>query len=72
LKLLTGKYNDGIPTGSRFEKQSKANGVENRIRELNSPEGKAKVEKVRQLTKMYALQSSQSLVATERRLGVFC
>lgn len=46
--LLTGKYNDGIPEDSRFANNKAF--FENTIKELKSPEGQAKIEKVRKLT----------------------
>ena len=46
--LLTGKYNDGIPEGSRFHNHKDM--FSNRVKELESPEGKAKIEKVKKLT----------------------
>jgi aryl-alcohol dehydrogenase-like predicted oxidoreductase len=48
--LLTGKYNDGIPEGSRFHNHKDFFG--STIDSLQQPEGKAKIEKVRQLTKI--------------------
>ncbi|KAL9066969.1 MAG: hypothetical protein Q9161_007213 [Pseudevernia consocians] len=48
--LLTGKYNDGIPEGSRFHNHKDF--FNNKIKELESPEGKAQIEKVRKLTKV--------------------
>jgi len=47
--LLTGKYNDGIPEGSRFDQHKDF--FKQRLQELQSPEGQAKLEKIRQLTK---------------------
>lgn len=46
--MLTGKYNEGVPKGSRFD----TNPVwfEKQVKALESPEGKAKIEKVRKLT----------------------
>lgn len=46
--LLTGKYNEGIPAGSRFDtnKDTFSDAVES----LKTPEGKAKIEKVKKLT----------------------
>lgn len=49
--LLTGKYNDGIPEGSRYS-DHKEGAMSANIKALESPEGKAKIEKVRQLTKI--------------------
>lgn len=46
--LLTGKYNDGVPSGSRFDNHKEF--FDSRIKELQSPEGQAKIEKVRKLT----------------------
>lgn len=46
--LLTGKYNDGIPEGSRFHTNKDTFG--STIQHLESPEGKAKIEKVKKLT----------------------
>jgi len=47
--LLTGKYNDGIPKGSRFDNHGTF--FNDTIKKLESPEGKAKLEKIRTLTK---------------------
>lgn len=47
--LLTGKYNDGIPAGSRYETSSMHKSSADN---LGKPEGKAKIEKVKQLTKI--------------------
>jgi voltage-dependent potassium channel beta subunit len=46
--LLTGKYNDGIPSDSRFA--TNASFFEGTIKRLESDEGKAKIAKVRALT----------------------
>lgn len=46
--ILTGKYNDGIPEDSRFATNKAF--FENTVKQLKSPEGQAKIEKVRQLT----------------------
>ncbi|KAH7304277.1 NADP-dependent oxidoreductase domain-containing protein [Stachybotrys elegans] len=46
--LLTGKYNDGIPEDSRFATNKAF--FEDTIKKLQSPEGQAKIEKVRKLT----------------------
>lgn len=46
--LLTGKYNEGIPTGSRFD--TNKSDFSSAIEGLKSPEGKAKIEKVKKLT----------------------
>lgn len=48
--LLTGKYNDGVPSGSRFDTNKSF--FDNTVKELQSPEGKAKIEKVRKLTEI--------------------
>jgi aryl-alcohol dehydrogenase-like predicted oxidoreductase len=48
--LLTGKYNDGIPQGSRFD--LKKDMFNDTIKGLQSEEGKAKIEKVRGLSKI--------------------
>lgn len=48
--LLTGKYNDGIPEGSRFDTNKAF--FDNSIKQLQSPEGKAKIEKVKKLTEI--------------------
>ena len=47
--LLTGKYNDGVPEGSRFSNHAMFSDT---VKELQTPEGKAKIEKVRKLTKI--------------------
>ena len=46
--LLTGKYNEGIPTGSRFDTNKGA--VSDAIERLESPEGKIDIEKVKKLS----------------------
>lgn len=46
--VLTGKYNNGIPEDSRFANNSSF--FENTIKQLQSPEGQAKIEKVKKLT----------------------
>lgn len=48
--LLTGKYNDGIPEGSRFANHKNFFG--GIVDSLQQPEGKAKIEKVKKLTKI--------------------
>lgn len=59
--LLTGKYNDGIPAGSRFDtNKGFFGGV---IDSLKTDEGKAKIEKVKSLTKL-AESKLQCKVAT--------
>lgn len=46
--LLTGKYNDGIPSDSRFATNKSF--FENTVNSLQTEEGKAKIEKVKKLT----------------------
>ena len=46
--LLTGKYNDGIPEGSRLHNHKDI--FNSTVDSLQKPEGKAKIEKVRKLT----------------------
>lgn len=46
--LLTGKYNDGIPQGSRYDNHSGM--MSDTVKSLQEPEGKAKIEKVKKLT----------------------
>jgi aryl-alcohol dehydrogenase-like predicted oxidoreductase len=46
--LLTGKYNEGIPEGSRFATNEKF--FSPTVKSLQTDEGKAKIEKVRKLT----------------------
>ena len=48
--LLTGKYNDGIPEDSRFATNKSF--FEGSVKALQTDEGKAKIEKVRGLTKI--------------------
>ena len=48
--LLTGKYNNGIPEGSRFHNHKDF--FNNKIKELESEDGKAQIEKVKRLTTM--------------------
>lgn len=48
--VLTGKYNDGIPSGSRFANH--ASEFNDTVAELQTDAGKAKIEKVRKLTKI--------------------
>lgn len=48
--LLTGKYNDGVPDGSRFSNHQSF--FDDTVKELQTDAGKAKIEKVRQLTKI--------------------
>jgi voltage-dependent potassium channel beta subunit len=51
--LLTGKYNDGIPEDSRFANNK--NFFEGTIKQLQSEEGKAKIEKVRKVRNVFTL-----------------
>ena len=46
--MLTGKYNEGIPAGSRLDNHRDE--FKDEIELLESPEGKVKIEKVKQLT----------------------
>lgn len=48
--FLTGKYNDGVPEGSRFATNKEF--FNDTVKKLQEPEGKAKIEKVKQLTKV--------------------
>lgn len=48
--LLTGKYNDGIPSDSRFATNPAF--FEGTVKSLQTDEGKAKIEKVKKLTKI--------------------
>ncbi|KAG7100214.1 hypothetical protein E1B28_001989 [Marasmius oreades] len=48
--LLTGKYNDGIPKGSRFDVEKDF--FSSTIKALQSPEGQEKIRKVKELTKL--------------------
>jgi len=48
--LLTGKYNDGIPEGSRFSNHKAF--FEDTLDSLNTDEGKAQINKVKELSKL--------------------
>ena len=48
--LLTGKYNDGVPEGSRFANHKDF--FDSTVASLQTDEGKAKIEKVKKLTKI--------------------
>lgn len=48
--FLTGKYNDGIPEGSRYANNSDM--MKSKIEELKSEEGQSKIKKVKELTKI--------------------
>ena len=63
--LLTGKYNDGIPDGSRFHNHKDF--FNNKIKELESPEGKARIEKVRKLTEV-----AEKLGGSASQLALAC
>ncbi|KAG6917338.1 hypothetical protein DXG01_002909 [Tephrocybe rancida] len=60
--LLTGKYNDGIPEGSRF---ATIEMFKNRVPSLQEAEGQEKIRKVRELTKLAAdeLQTTPGALA---------
>ncbi|KAF8893710.1 voltage-gated potassium channel beta-2 subunit [Gymnopilus junonius] len=47
--LLTGKYNDGIPEGSRFATHS---WMKNTVQKLQQQEGQEKIRKIRELSKL--------------------
>ena len=50
-KLIpSSQYNDGIPDGSRLASGDK--GLQNMVKSLQTPEGRDKIEKVKQLTKL--------------------
>ncbi|KAL7418477.1 hypothetical protein Q5752_006935 [Cryptotrichosporon argae] len=61
--LLTGKYNNGVPDGSRFHTNPEF--FKETVKKLESPEGKAKIEKVKKLTEIAEneLQTSTSNLA---------
>ncbi len=48
--VLTGKYNNGIPEDSRFATNKEF--FESTVKSLQAPEGKAKIEKVKKMTKI--------------------
>jgi len=48
--VLTGKYNDGVPEDSRFASNKQV--FEDTIKKLKSPEGQAKIAKVKKLTEI--------------------
>ncbi|KAG5724397.1 putative voltage-gated potassium channel subunit beta [Termitomyces sp. T112] len=60
--LLTGKYNDGIPEGSRFATTAM---FKNTVESLQTEEGKEKIRKVKELTKLAAdeLQTTPAALA---------
>lgn len=49
--FLTGKYNDGVPKDSRYG-INLIGSADNRLKYLNSDEGKAMIEKVKEMTKI--------------------
>lgn len=60
--VLTGKYNDGVPAGSRFDTSSAFFG--DTVSKLSTPEGKAKIAKVKALAEIAAsLGCSQTALA---------
>ncbi|KAK6909438.1 voltage-gated potassium channel beta-2 subunit [Kwoniella mangroviensis CBS 10435] len=71
--LLTGKYNNGIPEGSRYH--SNLNGaMDENVKHLTSPEGQAKIEKVKKLTavaeRLGGSMTSLALAWTLKHKGV--
>lgn len=48
--ILTGKYNDGIPEDSRLANDK--NNLSHMAQHLKTPEGQAKIQKVRELTEL--------------------
>lgn len=48
--MLTGKYNDGIPEDSRYA--TNAAFFKDTVAKLKTPEGQAKIEKVKKLTEV--------------------
>ena len=63
--LLTGKYNDGIPENSRFNTNRADFG--NAIKRLESPEGKAQIEKVKKLSTI-----AEKLGGSASQLALVC
>lgn len=63
--FLTGKYNDGIPSGSRYDVE-KHQMFEALRKRLESPEGKAEIAKIRQLTAL----AEQELGCTTTHLAL--
>ncbi|KXN71717.1 Aldo/keto reductase [Conidiobolus coronatus NRRL 28638] len=61
--ILTGKYNDGIPEGSRFDSNHPF--VVGFLKVFNGPDGKAKIEKVRKFSKI-----AERLGATPAQLSI--
>ncbi|KAK0475400.1 NADP-dependent oxidoreductase domain-containing protein [Armillaria novae-zelandiae] len=59
--ILTGKYNDGIPPGTRLSIPE--NGLDYMVKALDTPEGKEKIRRVRELTKL-AEEELQTTPAT--------
>lgn len=61
--ILTGKYNDGVPEGSRFATNSEF--FNDTVKKLQSEEGQAKIAKVKELTKL-----AESIGATMTNLAL--
>ncbi|TFK95257.1 NADP-dependent oxidoreductase domain-containing protein [Pterulicium gracile] len=61
--LLTGKYNDGIPEGSRYDQY--ADFFKTTIEKLRGDEGKAQIGKVKELTKL-----AETLSCTPTHLAI--
>jgi aryl-alcohol dehydrogenase-like predicted oxidoreductase len=59
LGLLTGKYNDGVPEGSRLHNHKDF--LSGAADELSTETGKAKIEKVKKLTKLCVLSVAHLL-----------
>lgn len=51
--LLTGKYNDGIPEGSRFSNHKDF--FESTLKELDGPGGKEKIERIKKLSALWVV-----------------
>ncbi|KAF9055732.1 NADP-dependent oxidoreductase domain-containing protein [Panaeolus papilionaceus] len=59
--LLTGKYNDGIPDGSRFSNHSDF--FKATISKLQSPEGQEQIRKVKELTRLAEQELGTTITA---------
>jgi voltage-dependent potassium channel beta subunit len=59
--VLTGKYNNGIPKDSRFDVHSTF--FKDTVKVLESPEGKAQIEKVKQLTTLAEKELNSTITA---------